>query len=94
LAAAAAVAWREFEAFFVAFRRAIDFYVNNTIICIKISESNIISEKLQENLDRERFEAICFGRSRMAHQRRGVKESGSFQIPFLFWQNNYCREHA
>ncbi len=94
LLAAAAAAWREFEAFFVAFRRAIDFYVNNAIICLKISEVNIISEKLQENSDRERFEAICFGRLRLAHQRRGVKESGSFQRPFLFWQNKYCREHA
>jgi hypothetical protein len=86
--AAAAAAWREFEAFFVAFRRAIDF------VCLKISEANIISEKILENLDRERFEAICFWRLRMAHQRRGVKESGSLQLPFLFWQNNYCREHA
>ncbi len=94
LLAAAAAAWREFEAFFVAFRRAIDFYVNNKTICLKISEANIISEKLEEILDRERFEAICFWRLRMAHQRRGVKESGSFQLPFLFWQNNYCREHA
>jgi hypothetical protein len=91
---AAAAARREFEAFFVAFRRAIDFYVNNAIICLNFSEANIISEKLQANLDRERFEAICFGRLRMAHQRRGVKESGRFRRPFPFWQNNYCREHA
>jgi hypothetical protein len=35
---AVAAAWREFEAFFVAFRRAIDFYVNNAIICLKFQK--------------------------------------------------------
>jgi len=36
---AAAAAWREFETFFVAFRRAIDFYVNNAIICLNFFRS-------------------------------------------------------
>jgi len=71
---AAAAAWREFEAFFVAFRRAIDFYVNNAIICLKFSEANIISEKLQDNFGSWKiwshlFWAVTYGSSKKRSKR-------------------------